>query len=171
LEKEPQLGQGVYVAPTATVIGDVTVGEEASIWFNAVVRGDVNWISIGNGTNIQDGSNLHVTHETQPLVIGNRVAVGHGCVLHGCTIEDECLIGIGSIVLDGVRIGRGSIIGAGAVVAEGTEIPPGHLVLGVPGKVVRSVTSRETERMRSIVDRYLEIKNIYIDKNGTYSGF
>jgi carbonic anhydrase/acetyltransferase-like protein (isoleucine patch superfamily) len=146
------------------VVGDVTVGEDASIWFNAVIRGDVNWVRIGSGTNIQDGSNLHVTYETHPLIIGNKVAVGHGCVLHGCTIGDECLIGIGAIVLDGVRIASGSIVGAGAVVPEGTEVPPGHLVLGVPGKVIRSVTTQETERVRSIVDRYLEIKNLYIEQ-------
>jgi carbonic anhydrase/acetyltransferase-like protein (isoleucine patch superfamily) len=164
LDKEPVFGKGVYIAPTATVTGDVSVGEDASIWFNAVVRGDVNWISIGTCTNIQDGSNLHVTYGKHPLVIGDRVAVGHGCVLHGCTVEDECLIGIGAIVLDGVRVGKGSIIGAGAVVAEGTEIPPGHLVLGVPGKPVRPVTDRDTDRVRSIVNRYVEIKNTYIKK-------
>jgi carbonic anhydrase/acetyltransferase-like protein (isoleucine patch superfamily) len=167
LERKPRIAQSVYIAPTATVIGDVTVGENASIWFNAVVRGDVNWIRIGSDTNIQDGSNLHVTYETHPLVIGDRVAVGHGCVLHGCTIADDCLIGIGAIVLDGARVGAGSIVGAGSVVTEGADIPPGHLVLGVPGKVVRPVLTRETQRLSQIVTRYIRIKNIYKDQLNT----
>lgn len=162
LDKEPRLGKGVYIAPTATLIGDVTVGGNASIWFNAVVRGDVNWIRIGSDTNIQDGSNLHVTYKTHPLDIGKRVAVGHGCIVHGCTIENDCLIGIGAIVLDGARIGAGSIIGAGTVVTEGSTIPPGRLVLGIPGRVVRPVMSQETKRLSEIVRRYLELKNIYI---------
>lgn len=167
LEKEPVFGKGVYIAPTATIIGDVAVGENSSIWFNAVVRGDVNWIRIGTETNIQDGSNLHVTYETHPLVIGNGVAVGHGCVLHGCTVEDGCLIGIGAIILDGAHVGRGSIIGAGAVVAEGSDIPPGNLVLGVPGKVVRPVKEEESNRISSIVKRYINIKDIYIKETQT----
>jgi carbonic anhydrase/acetyltransferase-like protein (isoleucine patch superfamily) len=156
------LGKGVYIAPTATLIGDITVGGNASIWFNAVVRGDVNWIRIGSDTNIQDGSNLHVTYKTHPLDIGNRVAVGHGCIVHGCTIENDCLIGVGAIVLDGARIGAGSIIGAGTVVTEGSTIPAGHLVLGIPGRVVRPVMSQETKRLSEIVRRYVELKNIYI---------
>jgi len=167
LEKEPVFGKGVYVAPTASVIGEVAVGDDSSIWFNAVVRGDVNWIRIGSGTNIQDGSSLHVTYEKHPLVIGNEVAVGHGCVLHGCSIGDGCLIGIGAIVLDGVHIGRGSIIGAGAVVAEGSRIPAGHLVLGVPGKVIRPVKPEETDRIDEIIKRYVQIKNLYIKRTQT----
>jgi carbonic anhydrase/acetyltransferase-like protein (isoleucine patch superfamily) len=162
VDKEPSLGTGVFVAPTATVIGDVTVEENASIWFNAVVRGDVNWIRIGSETNIQDGSKLHVTYKTHPLDIGNRVAVGHGCVVHGCTIENDCLIGIGAIVLDGARVGTGSIIGAGSVVTEGADITPGSLVLGVPGKIVRPVLPEERKRMDQIVRRYINVKNIYL---------
>ena len=162
LECEPRLGKGAYVAPNATVIGDVSVGENASIWFNAVIRADVNWIRVGSETNIQDGSSLHVTYKTHPLEIGNRVAIGHGCIVHGCTIEDSCLIGIGAIILDGALIGTGSIIGAGSVVTEGTQIPPGHLVLGVPGKIIRPVQPEETERLSQIISRYIDIKNVYI---------
>ena len=164
LYKDPVLGNNVFIAPTATVIGDVSIGDDSSFWFGSVARGDVNWIRIGSGTNVQDGSSLHVTYETHPLVIGDRVSIAHGVILHGCTIGDECLIGIGARILDGAVIGAGSVIAAGAVVPEGTDIPEGHLAMGIPAKVVRPVSKAETGRIHSIAKRYVEIKNMYLKR-------
>jgi carbonic anhydrase/acetyltransferase-like protein (isoleucine patch superfamily) len=164
LEREPVFGKDVYTAPDAVIIGDVTVGDDASLWFGVVARGDVNYITIGEGTNIQDGSNLHVTHETWPLIIGNRVSVAHGVILHGCTIGNDSLIGIGARVLDGAVIGDGSLVAAGALVPEGARIPDGHLAMGIPAKVVRPVNKEETKRMHSINERYIEIKNVYLKR-------
>jgi carbonic anhydrase/acetyltransferase-like protein (isoleucine patch superfamily) len=165
LEKEPVFGRGVYIAPTATVIGDVQTGDDTSFWFGAVARGDVNWIRIGSGSNVQDNSVLHVTFEKHPLVIGDGVTIGHGVILHGCTIGDECLIGIGARVLDGAVIGSGSVVAAGAVVPEGAKIPDGHLAMGIPAKIVRPVSSQETRRIQSIGKRYVDLKNIYMKNN------
>lgn len=164
LGKDPVFGKRVFVASTATVIGDVQAGDDTSFWFGAVTRGDVNWISIGTGTNIQDGSVLHVTFEKWPLSIGERVCVGHGAILHGCTIGDNCLIGIGARVLDGAVVGSGSVVAAGAVVPEGAKIPEGHLVMGIPAKVVRPVNREETQRILSIAKRYVDLKNIYLKR-------
>ena len=164
LYKDPVFGKGVYVAPTATVIGDVAIGDDSSFWFGAVARGDVNWIRIGSKSNVQDNSVLHVTYETHPLEIGDRVCVGHGVILHGCTIGDDCLIGIGARVLDGADVGAGSIVAAGAVVPQGAKIPAGHLVMGIPAKVVRPVSEEETQRTQRIVQRYVGLKNIYLNK-------
>lgn len=164
LEKKPVYGLDVFLAPSAAVIGDVEVGDDASFWFGAVARGDVNWIRIGNGTNVQDGSVLHVTAHKFPLVIGDRVSIGHGAIVHGCSIGDDCLIGIGAIVLDGASIGSGSIVAAGALVPEGMKIPDGHLALGIPAKVVRPVKEEETQRILQIGDRYIRLKNTYLNK-------
>jgi carbonic anhydrase/acetyltransferase-like protein (isoleucine patch superfamily) len=165
LEKEPVFGRDVFLAPSATVLGDVSSGDDVSFWFGVVARGDVNWIRVGSGTNLQDGSKLHVTTNKFPLVIGDRVSVGHGAMVHGCTIGDDCLIGIGAIVLDGANIGPGSIIGAGALVPEGAVIPDGHLALGIPAKVVRPVTEEETHRIRSTAEHYIKLKNSYLKMN------
>ncbi|MDF1535527.1 MAG: gamma carbonic anhydrase family protein [bacterium] len=162
-EKEPTIGKDVFIAPTATVIGDVTVGDDAGIWFGTVVRGDVNWIRIGSRTNIQDGSILHVTTDRFPLEIGDRVSVGHGAVVHGCTIHEECLIGLGSRILDGATIGTGSIVGAGALVTEGQEVPPGQLVLGVPSRVIRTVSEKERDRILRTAAHYVKLKDTYIN--------
>jgi carbonic anhydrase/acetyltransferase-like protein (isoleucine patch superfamily) len=166
LDKDPVFGERVYVAPTATVIGDVQTGNDVSIWYGVVARGDVNYISIGEGTNIQDGSKLHVTYETWPLIIGNKVSVAHGVILHGCNIGNGSLIGIGARVLDGAVIGERSIIAAGALVAEGARIPDGHLAMGIPAKVVRPVSEEEKGRIYSINERYIEIKNVYLKRDG-----
>ena len=128
----------VFIAKGAIVLGDVHFGKDASVWYNAVVRGDTERISIGEATNIQDLSMVHADPGVH-CIVGNRVTVGHRVILHGCTVEDDCLIGMGAILLNGVRIGKGSIIGAGAVLLEGTEVPPGSLVVGIPGRVVRQV--------------------------------
>jgi carbonic anhydrase/acetyltransferase-like protein (isoleucine patch superfamily) len=127
-----------FIAHGAVILGDVHLGKDSSVWYNTVIRGDVAQISIGDETNIQDLSMLHAD-EGLPCSVGNRVTVGHRVILHGCTVEDECLIGMGAILLNRVRVGRGSVIGAGALLLEGTEVPPGSLVVGLPGKVVRAV--------------------------------
>src|ERR1700690_3165074 len=133
----PRIAASAYIDPSAQIIGDVVIGERASVWPNVTVRGDVNYIRIGDETNVQDNSCLHVEHDTHPLILGNRVTVGHSVTLHGCVIEDECLIGIGAVVLNGARIRGGSIVAAGALVPEGMEVPPGSLVMGVPAKIRR----------------------------------
>jgi len=142
---QPDIHESAYIAPTAVLIGRVSVGAGSSIWFHAVARGDINSITIGQNTNIQDGCLLHVTNQ-HPLVIGDRVTAGHGAVIHGCRVESDCLVAMGSVVLDGAVVGEGSIVAAGAVVSPGTIVPPGSLVMGVPGKVVRAV--REEDRVR-----------------------
>ncbi|MBI3895772.1 MAG: gamma carbonic anhydrase family protein [Acidobacteria bacterium] len=162
----PQIAPTVYVDECAQIIGDVVIGEHASIWPNVVIRGDVNYIRIGSHTNIQDNSVLHVETDRYPLVVGDRVTVGHSVVLHGCRIESRCLIGIGAVVLNGVQIGEGSIVGAGSVVSERAVIPPGSLVLGVPGKVRRPVTNEEIERMERTVNAYIRLKDQYLAERG-----
>ena len=157
----PRIAASAYIDPSAQVIGDVVVGERSSIWPNVTARGDVNSIHIGEESNIQDNSVLHCDAGLFPLRIGNRVTVGHLAMLHGCTIEDDCLIGIGAVVLNGAKIGRGSAIAAGAVVPEGTEVPPGSMVMGVPAKVRRQVTEEESARFRENAEHYVEEARIY----------
>ncbi|HWE38237.1 MAG TPA: gamma carbonic anhydrase family protein [Isosphaeraceae bacterium] len=127
-----------FIARGAVVLGDVHLGRDASVWYNAVVRGDAERIDIGDETNLQDLSMVHADPGV-PCVVGRRVTVGHRAILHGCTVEDDCMIGMGAILLNGVRVGTGSVVGAGALLVEGMQVPPGMLVLGVPGKVVRPV--------------------------------
>ncbi len=160
-----RVAASAYVDPSAQVIGQVSIGERSSIWPCAVVRGDVGLITIGNETNIQDNSTLH-SDDGFPLVIGDRVTVGHQVMLHGCTIEDECLIGIGSIVLNGARVGRGSVIGAGALVPEGMEIPPESVVMGIPGKIRRAVTAEERQRFAENLQHYIDKAAIYLQESG-----
>ena len=157
----PKIAASAFVDASAQVIGQVTVGERSSIWPNVTARGDVNTIHIGDDSNIQDNSVLHCDAGLFPLHIGNRVTVGHLAMLHGCTIEDDCLIGIGAIVLNGAKIGKGSVIAAGAMVPEGAEVPPGSLAMGVPAKVKREVTPEERERFRLNALHYVEAARIY----------
>lgn len=145
----------VFIAETATVIGDVTIGKEASVWFGAVVRGDAAPIVIGEGSNVQDNVTIHVDTDT-PVSIGKRVTIGHAAVVHGATVEDGVLIGIGAVVLNRARIGERSIIAAGTLVTEGTEVPPGSLVMGVPGKIVRQVNEDEIARIENGATTYIE---------------
>jgi carbonic anhydrase/acetyltransferase-like protein (isoleucine patch superfamily) len=152
----PQLGAGVFIAEGAQVIGDVTLGAGSSVWFNSVLRGDVGPIRIGAGTNLQDLSMVHVTAGQGPCVVGDHVTVGHSVVLHGCTVGDLSLIGIGSIVLDGAEIGSGSMIGAGSLVTPRTKIPPGVLALGSPCRVVRPLTEAERAGLRESARHYVE---------------
>lgn len=143
-----------FIAPGAIVLGDVTLDQDASIWYNSVVRGDMAPISIGASTNIQDLSMVHVDAGV-PCTIGARVGVGHRVILHGCTVEDDCLVGMGSILLNGVRVGTGSVIGAGAVLTEGMQVPPGSVVLGVPAKVVRTVDEALRLRIQHTWQHYV----------------
>ncbi len=136
----PVFGQNCFLAPNATVVGDVAMGDECSIWFNAVVRGDVNSIRIGNRVNIQDGAVLHCTFQKTTVQIGNNVSIGHNAIVHGCVIEDNVLVGMGAIVMDNARIGTNSIIAAGAVVLENTVVEPGSIYAGVPAKKVKNIS-------------------------------
>jgi carbonic anhydrase/acetyltransferase-like protein (isoleucine patch superfamily) len=144
-----------FIAPTAAVMGDVTVGENASLWYQTVVRGDMAPIIIGSDSNIQDGAIVHVDEEV-PCTVGQRVAVGHRVILHGCTVADDCLIGMGSVLLNGVTVGAGSVIAAGAVIPEGMQIPPKSLVMGVPGRIIRAVDSALAERVKETWTHYVE---------------
>lgn len=157
----PQVAASAYIDAAATVIGDVTIGEHSSVWPAVVIRGDVNWIRIGARTNIQDGSVLHVMRDDYPLVLGDNVTVGHGCVLHGCTIESRCLIGMGSIILNGAKIGAGSIVAAGTMVPERTEVPPGSLFMGHPGKFRRALTPDDQGAIDEYAARYVEYLATY----------
>lgn len=143
-----------FIAQGAIVLGDVHLGKDASVWYNTVIRGDTALISIGEETNIQDMSMLHADAGL-PCLVGNRVTVGHRVILHGCTVEDDCLIGMGAILLNHVRVGRGSVIGAGALLLEGTEVPSGSLVVGFPGKVVRQVDEEMRERIEQAWRHYV----------------
>lgn len=151
---KPRLHDSVFLAEGACVIGDVQIGEGSSLWFNVVVRGDVNYIRIGCRTNIQDGSVVHVTREKHPTVIGDEVTVGHRATLHGCTVKDGALIGIGALVLDGAVIGESSLVAAGTLVAPGTIVPPRSLFMGVPGKLVRTLSAEECLELRSLAASY-----------------
>jgi carbonic anhydrase/acetyltransferase-like protein (isoleucine patch superfamily) len=157
----PKLGARVFLAPGAHVIGDVEAGDDVSFWFHTVARGDVNFIRIGPGTNIQDGTVLHVAHVHHPLIIGAGVVIGHSAVVHGCTVGDGALIGIGARILDGAVIEAGAQVGAGAVVAPGHRVPAGHLVLGIPARVARPLTAEETHRIAETRDRYMALKDEY----------
>lgn len=152
----PQIPESCFIAPNATVVGDVIMGADCSIWFNAVVRGDVNSIRMGNKVNVQDGACIHCTYQKTKVAIGNNVSIGHNAIVHGCTVHDNVLIGMGAIVMDNAVIGENSIIAAGAVVLEGTEVPAGSIYAGVPAKKVKDISqqllSGEVER---IANNYL----------------
>ncbi len=137
--KHPQLGSNCFVAPNATIVGDVTMGDNCSVWFNAVVRGDVHYIKMGNKVNVQDGAVIHCTYEKNPTIIGNNVSIGHNAIVHGCTIFDDVLIGMGAIVMDRCEVHSNSIIAAGAVVLEGTVVEAGSIYAGVPAKKVKEI--------------------------------
>lgn len=164
----PRLGANVYIDPAAQVIGDVAIGDDASLWPGAVARGDVHWIRIGARTNVQDGAILHVTHAGEftddgfPLVIGADVTIGHAAVVHACTIADACLIGMHATVLDGVVVGRHSMIGAGAVVTPGKTVGEGELWVGNPARCVRTLSDAEIGRLYYSAQHYVRLKNLYL---------
>jgi gamma-carbonic anhydrase len=154
LTQQPTLGEGVYIAKTAVVIGDVRMGKQSSIWYNAVARGDINQIVIGEYSNVQDNAVLHVADD-YPCIIGDWVTVGHSAIIHACTIGNDCLIGMGATVLDGAVIGEQSIVGANALVTGGTEIPPGSMVVGSPAKVKRTLSDEERAKLRLWAEKYV----------------
>jgi carbonic anhydrase/acetyltransferase-like protein (isoleucine patch superfamily) len=160
---KPKIDASALVVDSAQIIGEVTIGEESSVWFNAVIRGDVNHISIGKRTNIQDGCVLHVARKSLPLIIGDEVTVGHNATLHACTIGSQCLIGMAATVMDGAEIGERSIVGAGALVTPGTKIPPKSLVLGSPAKVKRELTDEEIRGIRESAANYVGDIETYLD--------
>jgi carbonic anhydrase/acetyltransferase-like protein (isoleucine patch superfamily) len=169
---KPTIAASAFIEETAVVIGDVVIGEESSVWFHAVVRGDVHSIRIGRRTNIQDLSVLHVTHDTHPTVLGDDVTVGHHVVLHGCTIKNRVLIGMGALIMDGAVIGEDCIVGAGALVTERTIVPPKSLILGAPAKVKRPVTEAELAWIRESAQNYVRYARQYLaDPRKSRPGF
>jgi carbonic anhydrase/acetyltransferase-like protein (isoleucine patch superfamily) len=158
----PKIAPGAFIAPNATVIGDVEIGEDASIWFNTVIRGDANYIRIGAKTNIQDLCMCHVTLNKWPLIIGEGVTIGHSAVVHGCVIKNYSLIGIGARILDGAQVGPYAFVAAGAVVREGFVVPEYSLVAGVPAAVKRRLVDKEIENLTGSADRYVGYKNTYL---------
>ncbi|RDH83134.1 MAG: gamma carbonic anhydrase family protein [endosymbiont of Galathealinum brachiosum] len=164
----PTIGENSYIDEAACIIGDVVVGQDCSIWPMVAIRGDVNYIRIGDRTNIQDGSVLHVTHKGPlspqggALHIGSNVTVGHGAVIHACTIEDECLIGMGSVVLDGAIIKQGAMVGAGSVVSPGKELEGGYLYVGTPARKARELKQKEKDFLLYSAEHYVKLKNEYL---------
>ena len=164
-DKQPKIHETVFVAETAVVIGDVEIGADSSVWYGAILRGDVNYIRIGARTNIQDGSIIHVSSKTHPTVLEDEITLGHRVTLHGCSVETGCLIGIGAIVLDGARIGRNSLIAAGSLVTPNTQIPEKSLVMGSPAKVKRRLTDDEGKDLERFWRNYVALNSIYRREN------
>jgi gamma-carbonic anhydrase len=163
----PQIAASAYIDAQAVIIGNVVIGEQSSVWPCTVIRGDVNFIRIGARTSVQDGSVLHVMRETHPLVLGDDVTVGHGVILHGCTIASRVLIGMGSVILNGAKIGAGSIVAAGTLIPEGTEVPPGSMFMGHPGKLRRALTAAENDSIDGYARNYVKYAATYKAENGT----
>jgi gamma-carbonic anhydrase len=161
-DKRPQLGEGTFVAETAVIVGDVLIGARSSIWYGAVIRGDVFHIRIGDETSIQDNSVIHVSQGRHATVVGSRVTVGHSVNLHGCRIADRCIIGMGSIVLDGADVGERCIVGAGSLVTPETRIPPRTLAVGSPARPKRDLTAEELVWLDSAADHYVELARAYL---------
>jgi carbonic anhydrase/acetyltransferase-like protein (isoleucine patch superfamily) len=153
LRQQPKLGRDVFIARGAAVLGDVKIGAHSSVWYNAVIRGDINRIVVGRHTNIQDNAVVHVS-DAYSCTIGNHVTVGHSAIVHACKVGDETLVGMGSVILDGAVVGEQCIIGAQALVKQGMRIPPGSMVLGAPAKIVRALTRRERSRLKSFAAKY-----------------
>ena len=162
----PTIHRSAFIEESARVIGDVHIGAESSVWFGAVVRGDVHWIRIGSRTNIQDQCILHVTHERFSLTVGDEVTVGHAVTLHGCVLNSRCLIGMGAIVMDGAEIGEEAVVGAGALVTERMKIPPRTLALGVPAKIVRALGPDEIADLKGSADNYVRYAENYRSQGG-----
>lgn len=152
-EFHPEVDDSVFLAPGSKVVGKVKIGAQSSVWYNAVVRGDADRVVIGSGTNIQDNCTLHADRDF-PLILGDRISIGHNSVLHGCIIEDDVLVGMGAIILNGAKIGAASVVGAGSVVVQGMEVPPGHLVMGVPAKIIRPLNQDEFGGFQSMAGKY-----------------
>jgi carbonic anhydrase/acetyltransferase-like protein (isoleucine patch superfamily) len=168
LRQTPKLGRGVYLAKTAVVLGDVTLGAHSSVWYGAVLRGDINRVVVGHHSNIQDNAVLHLADDF-PCLVGNWVTIGHSAIVHACKVGDEVLVGMGAVILDGAVIGRQSIIGAKALVTQGMKIPPGSLVLGAPAKVVRKLTKQERAGLKWWAEKYVD-NGAYCLKHGINDG-
>ena len=168
LRRGPRLGRGVYIARSAVVVGDVTLGDYSSVWFNAVLRGDINHIVVGRHTNIQDNAVLHLS-DNYGCVVGDFVTIGHGAIVHACTVSNEVLVGMGSTILDGAEIGEQCLIGAKALVREGARIPSGSLVLGVPARIVRALSAEERAGIRGLAEKYVQAAAYYL-KHGIAVG-
>ena len=162
---EPQIDDDAWLAPNASVIGQVRIAADANVWFGAVLRGDIAEIVLGARSNLQDNAVIH-TESGNPTIVGADVSIGHGAIVHACTVADFCLIGMGSIILDGARIGEGSLVGAGALVTPGTDIPPGSLVLGAPARVKRAINAQEREQIREGAAHYVELARRYLAVDG-----
>lgn len=160
----PKIAASAYIDPSAQIIGDVAIGERSSVWCHATVRGDVHYIRLGDETNVQDNCCLHVMTGEYPCILGHRITVGHSATLHGCVVEDDCLIGIGALLLNGVVVGAGSIVAAGALVTERTRIPPGSIVMGSPAKVKRAASDEDFEMIRRHGQNYVEYRRIYLEE-------
>jgi carbonic anhydrase/acetyltransferase-like protein (isoleucine patch superfamily) len=158
----PEVHHTAFIDESAQLVGDVSIGKDSSVWHNAVIRGDVNHIRIGERTNIQDGAVLHGTLGLYPVILEDNITVGHNAVVHGCTVHSNCLIGMGAIILDNAEIGEQCIIGAGAIVTEGMRVPSGSLVLGIPGRVARWLSEQEIQSLPERATRYVEYKNSYL---------
>lgn len=151
----PQCGEGCFLADNATIVGDVVMGDQCSVWFNAVIRGDVNSIRIGNKVNVQDGAVIHCTYQKASTVIGNNVNIGHNAIVHGCTLEDEVLIGMGAIVMDHAVVQKHAIVGAGAVVLENTIVESGYIYAGMPARKIKPITEEQRKLLAELPDRYV----------------
>jgi len=171
LDKKPNIHETVFVAETATIIGDVEIGAESSVWYGSILRGDVNFIRIGARTNVQDGCIVHVSRNTHPTILEDEITLGHRVTLHGCYVETGCLIGIGAIVLDGARIGRNSLVAAGSLVTPDTQIPPRSLVMGSPARVKRELSDEEFYNLAHFWQNYTELLKIYKQEDNKESKF
>jgi len=169
LGANPNTAEAAFVADSAVVVGAVNLGKDSSVWYGAVVRGDLKEIRIGRGSNIQDGAILHVTRELG-VELGEDVTIGHGAILHGCSIGRECLVGMGAIVLDGAQVGEGSVIGAGSLVPEGRVVPPGSLLMGTPARVVREVKPEERKRIRELAESYVQLARTHASGQAATEG-
>lgn len=165
LDKRPRINESNFIAPSADIIGDVTLGDEASVWFNCTIRGDVNWIEIGARSNVQDNCCIHVTNQTCPTKIGDEVTIGHGAVIHGCTLHDRVLVGMNAVILDKAVIESDVIIAAGSLVPPGKTMPSGHLCMGSPCKPVRKLTDEEIASIRQYSQNYVKYSRAYLRKD------
>ncbi len=171
LGKSPQFGNNCFVAPNATIVGDVITGNDCSFWFNAVIRGDVNHIRLGNKVNVQDGAVIHCTYQKNPTVIGNNVSIGHNAMIHGCTIQDNVLIGMGAIIMDRCVVHSNAIVAAGAVVLEGTFVEAGSIYAGVPAKKVKDVSEEHIHgEINRIADNYIKYASWFSEYNANKAG-
>ncbi|MCS7083934.1 MAG: gamma carbonic anhydrase family protein [Aquificaceae bacterium] len=167
--KFPKIAKGVYISPGCYIIGDVEIGKDSSVWFGTVIRGDVNYIKIGERVNIQDNCVIHVTHKTHPTILYDDITVGHRVILHGCTIKSQVLIGMGAIIMDGAIVSENSIVGAGALITQNKSFPPGVLIAGFPAKVIRDLTQSEIEAIKTSVENYVSYKNLYLSQDQSAS--